>query len=392
MIYQKLIFFLKSFIILLKFWKKHKDLDIIFYYPSHFNRGTPPSNRYFEPMYRACINSGLSYLIIEEPSSKFSKRDLNALPFDNLFYLVILLRKLFPQILFDSFESREWFIGRLFKKTILRGLRFKNCIVLSNSMTGFFRGLSPQAKIYDYQHGLISSDHTGYFLGKDLPDHIKLNQTNLLLFGEGFTNLVQKYDSSNYYAKHAFTIGCTNYQIHPGNNLKKFILFSLQFSEKNNDKDNLHFQFIKSLLSQLEKALSNKNIVLLLKHHPRYEFQLEESLFTYPFTRIYQNNLDQALEKSFLHITLNSTSTFDAARFGIPTILVKNPFFTAEPYSKEFKYPIPLVNDNELGDALVGIIENIQIYESYSKAAQEWVKKFYQPFDNLKFCKLISES
>ena len=144
-------------------------------------------------------------------------------------------------------------------------------------------------------------------------------------------------------------------------------------------------------MSQIENVLSHKSIVLLLKHHPRYEFQLEESLFRYPFTKIYQNDLDQALKKSFLHITLNSTSTFEAARFGIPTILVKNPFFTNEPYSKEFEYPIPLVNEDELGDALVGFIENIQIYKSYSKAVQEWIKKFYQPFDNLKFFQLISK-
>ena len=89
-----LIAFLRSiwFFILLFF--KARKVSTIFYYPNHFNRSIE-GNPYFKPLIDVCKNNNIPYLIFEEPDYKLKyNRSTEAIPFDFVYVIIVLVRKL----------------------------------------------------------------------------------------------------------------------------------------------------------------------------------------------------------------------------------------------------------------------------------------------------------
>jgi len=100
-----------------------KVYDVVFYYPQHFNRGKNGENLFFKPLYESCKSNNISYLIFEEPDRKSDKiRNKEVIPFDFIYFLIIILRKI-------GFTEQK--IGKILSFTFLRGIKFKNYIVLS---------------------------------------------------------------------------------------------------------------------------------------------------------------------------------------------------------------------------------------------------------------------
>ena len=200
---------LESFFFFLTGIFKKRTYDIIFYYPAHFNRGENAKNSFFEPFYRICEKNNISYLVFEEPElSQKAFRNEYTVPFDFMFFLILIMRKMISLEKFASFQQREWYIAKKLKPIFFRNLKFDNCIVLSNSMLGFFRGLNSKAGLFDYQHGIIYSTHEGYIdNNRRVPDHIRENNANLIVYGDGFKDILQRTEKDHYYESHIFSIG-----------------------------------------------------------------------------------------------------------------------------------------------------------------------------------------
>ena len=140
-----------------------------------------------------------SYLVFEEPDhNSHQMRSEDSIPFDLLFYLIILLRKI-------GYSDQE--IGSLFSKTILKNLKFKNVIVLSQSMIEFFRGFNNELNIFDLQHGIIYSHKESYIEGGSVNSRIEECSVNLLLSGKGFQKIIQNSDKSEYFKDKSYVLG-----------------------------------------------------------------------------------------------------------------------------------------------------------------------------------------
>ena len=75
--------FLHSFYYFLKHLFIKTEVDVLFYYPQHFNRGVKDENLFFAPLYQSCKSNNKSYLIFEEPDRKSNKnRNNHVIPFD----------------------------------------------------------------------------------------------------------------------------------------------------------------------------------------------------------------------------------------------------------------------------------------------------------------------
>ena len=76
-----------------------------------------------------------------------------------------------------------------------------------------------------------------------------------------------------------------------------------------------------------------------------------------------------------LHATTYSTSTFEAALLGIPTVLLhsENEF---NYFQKEFNYPLNFLIDE---------FDSIEFYQEKSKIIKDWAIAFYTPFNEPKF-------
>ena len=64
----------------------------------------------------------------------------------------------------------------------------RNVITVSQSLQSIFKGMFPNAILYDYQHGLISLKYNGYLNGNSVANHIIINKSNVLLHGKAIKN------------------------------------------------------------------------------------------------------------------------------------------------------------------------------------------------------------
>jgi len=364
-----------------------KNYDVIFYYPQHFNRGKDNSNPYFEPLINSCKKNKLSYLLLQEPAVFGASKSLKNPSKQFLwFYFILCLRKLIPLFLFKSFEARERFLGTLINIFSLGAYRAKNYITLSNSLGGVLRGISPEAKILDYQHGIITSSQEGFFTKeKKAPDWIKSNQKEVLVYGEGFKAIMKKTDPE-YYKNKVFVIG------HESKKMQDFkegknILVSLQILEN----ENVSFEWLQAQVNLLDELFEKYSIqencsTIYLRHHPRSNKRFDlEKLYQYSFVKDFDASSD-SLEIG-LHITFFSTSAFEFASLGIPTLFLYNEILPQgkDLFFEEFKYPFREINT----------IEDWQkkLKESDRKIIKTeiltWYSLFYQEYDENEFIKVL---
>lgn len=377
---------------------KKDEYDIIFYYPSHFNRGKNNENAFFAPLYELCDRYGIKYAVFEEPELfKKTSRNPETVPFDFPFIVILVLRKLIPLKTFNSFQQREQFIAKILKP-LFRRYRFKNYIVLSNSMLGLFRGLNPNAKLFDYQHGVIFSSHTGYFTENgEAPPHIKENDVNLLLYGSGFRDLLVKKSRDNYYQNHTYVLGIGESAKKPQKiKALKNITFSLQFTGTGEfaDKQNDWVQIIREFYEKHKQFFVEHDLKILMKHHPRFDGSINISpIIGFPFAELFDGSLDEALDRSFLHLTFYSTSIFDASAKGIPTLLWGHRFSLAKIFKEDFDYPVQICSDSsQLINKISTYLNNYEALEKDSEKVFEWYRKIYSPLDKELFLSLFKNS
>ena len=198
-IIQSLFFFLSGLI-------KKRRYDVVFYYPQHFNRGVHNDNQFFKQLLLSCDNNNISYIVFEEPDFTIrSKRNNKVVPFDFIYLLIILLRKLYSSKLTILVKDQK--IGSFIAKVFFKRFIFNHYITLSQSMLSIFKGINPNAKLYDLQHGIIYNNKKNYLVNGVAEANLLVNNANLLLSGKSYKDMLVINDKSNYFQSHTFVIG-----------------------------------------------------------------------------------------------------------------------------------------------------------------------------------------
>ena len=362
-------FFLSSFFITRKY-------DVVFYCPQHFNRGIEHKNSFFTPLIDTCKKNNLRYILIEEPDyNSNSKRNKDAVYFDFIFVIILVLRKLFSTEM--NVITKDHKIGRFLSKTIFFNIKFEHVITISQSMVSVFRGLNKDCNIYDVQHGIIHNNKPNYILNNKAELNLTDNNVNLLLSGESFQKLLIDNEDLNYFKEHTFVVGSGN------NNLEKThhsfnnnVLVTLQFTHDHSDKQNT------ILLNELKVFVSSADtkVNFYLKHHPRFNNEVDLSeILELPNTYFAPDDINECFKLCSLHATTYSTSTFEAALLGIPTILIHSQnelnFFKTD-----FIYPL----NYSISDFI-----DITVYQKSAEIIKRWAKEYYSPYNELAFLNLL---
>ena len=383
------------------FVKRH--YDVIFFYPAHFNRGYNGENAFFEELYKTCDAHGIDYLVIEEPTFKAAdRRSDKAVPFDFVYICVFLLRKLSKSKDPDTFSPNEWKIAKILKPLLFLRFSFDNYVVLSKSMMAFFRGLQKDAAIYDYQHGIVYSTHIGYFeKSGDVMHYLRQNDANVLLFGRGFLKLLLEKDSTGYYRTHAFVTGYPkridiSRSMTPRERWRtplKIILFTSTIVDDTLESHIRQYETILNFFRSHTKFFESRGLHILFKHHPRYECSIDMSeLFALPFVSACKRPIDSALEQSFLHMTMVSTSTFEASGIGVPTLLWNRFYEEIEAiFIDEYAFPLGLLDDETLLTRIERYLADEAHYLEESQRVQNWYRTYYEPFQEKRFISLLSK-
>lgn len=367
---------------LLFYFTSHNRTDVFYYYPQHFNtKSEYPLS--LSPLIKSTENNRLSFLVIEEPNIFVREsRSKKAVPIDFIWILVLFLRKFYRGNDYNLIDVK---IGKLLSKVLLINRDVKNIITVSQSFQSIFRGMFPNANLYDYQHGLISSKYYGYINGNSIAQHITNNQSNVLLYGQGFKNKLLNIRGGEYFQNHSFVIGSIYEEYKkPRESFNGNVLFTLQFTESHS------YEFNKFLLNKtielFEKIKSSKlNLTIYLKSHPRFDKNVDtKMLYEYNFVKCAPENLKDCFKICNLHITEYSSVLFDSITEGVPTLLTA---FSEEMniYEREYSFTsckLSLIDN-------FNKINNDNFYKKIIDEQVKWSKELYQPFDAKYFIDLI---
>jgi len=387
---------------------KSRDYDIVFVYLNHFNKeGKNPFLRNFIEISK---KEKLKYIEFEETDLKGAyshyPRNPEAIPLDFITLIQVLLRKIFTKKdknysieEYDNYYEREKKVSKWIKTIFFRKFNATMYIVLANNNVTLWREINPSVKIIDYQHGMIWNGHDTTLVDRE-PHQIKTKNSIInMVYGKGFRDLLIDFDETNFYSQNnAIDIGfykkLSPYQ---KREKKRLILYSLQNVDLSSNKE--YYEIIKKIIYTNKNYFIDNNYQVVFKNHPRYDrddklvFKEELSFISWIDDNV---SIDKIIDDISLHITSKSTTAFDLALKGIPTIFVdmlasrspKDIFFN------QYNYPIKefILSDEVRLQYLLSIIEDDEKYQEYSRLVYNWAREFYQDFDEEKFLNLLKEA
>lgn len=367
--------------------------DVVLYYPQHFNRSKNGTNPFFDPLIDLCEQNKLSYLVIEEPDrGTVFPRNRKAYRFDFYFYLILLLRKMMPLLFFKHFENREQCIGKVLKNLTLGKFSAKTVFTISNSMGGVLRGYCPNARIIDYQHGIISKKQPGFFINDQAPAHISVNTKEVAVWGKGFQKIFDQ--DKLYYENKVHVLG---YYQSVEKMIIRFpktnkILFSLQFMPDFGIKLN------KEMLVKIDSELKEINALppenrpeIILRNHPRHNnaVDLSSVINKFDFVSLMPEKEILIPTDYLIHVTFFSTTAFEMAMHGVPTFFMfsKNIMNGKTDFLDDFEYPL---HQNNSLEELWSIYKNDEkVWINHSELVKKWSDGFFEPLNKSLFLDLI---
>lgn len=401
--------FFASTFYFLKLFFVSKKYDVVFVSSTAFNRGKNRENTFFKPMIEFCKKNSLNYAVFEETYFKsYLDYDLNegSISLDFITILQIISRKIFNLIYqkptsVDEIYFQDFKISNILKSLFFNNLNSKVYITLIWNNVTLWRCVNPSACIIDYQHGYIYDGEAEYMLNGKPPKVKSANNVVALVHGDRYKRILIDNDKSGFYSEeNVITVGLNKFK---ESNKKisfnnKKILFTLQLTPDFTDEENdAYIQKVENLIEINSRFLSSNNYEIIFKHHPRYsKHHCKDLNIKHQFARF--NNdapiLDLFDEVS-LHITFHSTSAFDAALTGIPTIFIDmhEPLSPDEMFYKQYNYPCRdciVENYEDLKNILINLGDK-DIFNNYSNDVLMWSEEFYSDFNEVVFEKFLMD-
>lgn len=219
----------------------------------------------------------------------------------------------------------------------------------------------------ELQHGIITECHPGYIYSAEA-NHIckQFFDRKLLVYGENTKQILVK--NSIFVKEQIEVIGnprIFRYKQEYGvsHKNKKYILFTSQPFEQD-VRGNKYYCEIIPYLQKIQRKIELDDkwgkYKLAIKLHPRENNGVKELYAdAIPGCVLFDNatQLYELLGESFVHITVSSTTLYEAALFDIPTLLV--------PYQNYCAKDIYGFDVNYINEDILGKLLNFNYYEKY---------------------------
>jgi len=368
-------YLLKSSIFFLKSLFFKQSFDVIFSYDYKLKNGAKQTPALLLPFIEFCKKKGYRYIIFEDVDLRKIRKDkelsLNSIPMTSLTLLESILKRLYKLFSWDHITNRKTHINQSYEDgSIFEVKRGKEILMISKISKFFFRNIScpnvitlvsnrsylwrqcfPNARIYDYQHGVIFNGDANYLNSGRPPEYRIKENLITLVYSNKIKNLLKDNDLSDYYSdKNLIVLGKkkNKHQLNKTDNQNLSMLFSCQNASDGNQNDlNYYYSLLINFFNDSEDLINELSCSLILRNHPR-AIASENPILKFPFFKESTNNdIYQDLHASDLHLTMNSSSVFEASELGIPTIFLElddsSVFFptlaSKKLYLEQFDYP-----------------------------------------------------
>lgn len=382
---------IQSFWALTKRVASHGKPDVVFYYPRHFNRAADGTNPYFRPLIELCKDNGIKYIALEEPAAGYPS-DKASIKADFFVYFAVVMHRIMINGFKLTQHEADKRIGKLIDALTFHRLRAKTYITISNSMIDVLGEMNPRGNVYDLQHGIIYYGHPGYFLSeKELRPEFQTANRHALLWGSLYKNNLRELPGGIDSDSKFIVVGYPLYKKIDANMTQKgkVIMVSLQFTSDISPTLTAH---LLEMFEKFAETVMHQGYNLILKHHPRFagEVDLNPIMQKYP-GRISLSTapLDELAQKSMLHVTWGSTTTFEYAAYGVPTLLLYDDQFDWATNNFYGQYCYPLYQGMN-AEQLLSRISDATTYAQDCKIVKEWYESAYSPLNKDLLLKILN--
>jgi len=369
-------------------------MKVHFFMPESFLRTKERTNPYFDPIIKVARGNGIDYRVFVPcrnlPASGYG---------DKLASCACLV---YPGILGDKLVV--WFrlpkrlvfniIGWFVNVVTLGRFRSDVSITIAGQDYEILAGINWANRLVDVQHGVVYSSHSGYFVeGKRAKNTWACRE--FWLYGQGYADCFFKNPENHKWLDGRVKVVGDLLGMKRGSDEKmsakrlEIIAVSLQFTP-DFGKDILQTwaDDLCGVFEQIEAAGLQKRFPVVMRHHPRFDnsFDMGPMMKRFPWLQLTEESTNELIAKAAYHITYMSTSAFEYAAEGVPTLFTaseKNRVAVDMMYG-EFGYPVPL-EFQQMVNALNGEKELAR----QGELVRVWYKKFYAPFDAENCLKLL---
>lgn len=372
-------------------------MRVFFFQPKAFNRTERRTNPFFDPIIKVCADNGIEYRIYQ-PYRKNESGYAKMYSSKCLRKFVCMVKWL-VRIFTERFTEveQERIAGRIWNWLTFGRYKADIYITIACEFSGVLRGINPHAKVVDVQHGLFCRQHWGY-LNRDgtIADFLRqFPEREIWVAGEGYREiLLQRPENREWVGEHVRVGG--DFLGHEltqswvdASDRDGCILFSLQLTGELTDDGNVKvFEQVRKVLREIKDG-GVDCAKIVLRHHPRYKgFPDVAPLFEeFPGIRVSGDPLKTILEKTLIHVTLTSTTAFEAAAGGVPTYIPRSykECFLSEDFDwhEDFQYPFWNLSFGEL----MRLVR--QSRQEVVDAMHNWFRKYYQPINESHILKLL---
>ena len=283
-----------------------------------------------------------------------------------------------------SWKIYQWF-GWLARPFFARKFNTDVVVTQAGQFADVFATLLPNARVADIQHGVIHSRHRGYFdlTGRLLPIYRGMKMREFWLFGQGYADCFFKHpDNANDLQGRVKVIGDV---IRAGekvgvdswsgrDEVRDMVVIASQMTP------DFSSDVLKQLKSIYENAFNSARGYgkVVFRHHPRFGncIDLNDWAEKYPWVVVDDDrSWPDVFAESCCLLTINSTSAFDAAAYGVPTVLLDG---SVAGFSNmmvdEYGYPFAEMTVGQYCN-----MDDVQ-QSSVKGKVRKWYERFYSPF------------
>ena len=188
------------------------------------------------------------------------------------------------------------------------------------------------------------------------------------MHGEGYKKMLLANEKTEYFRTKVFSIGYPLYVTsNQKKSLSKDVFVSLQFTNDHSEREN------HNMLERLSEIITKYiDFNFYLSNHPRFNNNVDlTDLLRFPNVLLSKGLLFENLSKCSLHLTVYSTTLFDASLLSIPTHIIKMNNEKFDLIYNQLEYPLKDVSLDKL----------YSNYSVYSSEVKKWAIQYYKPFD-----------
>jgi hypothetical protein len=263
-----------------------------------------------------------------------------------------------------------------------------------------FTFLYPSVKKIEIQHGIIYPSHFAYFSKNGIIHEKYLNNDKLLfwLFGKGYEDIFERNEINKKSLEGRISIigdlRRNRENCFEGKKNRNLIVIASQivpgpeFSPETILEMKLTYEeTINNILQILKTQNIESQYNILFRHHPRFSNCIDLSNWKDKYPSLVMNDTrdwDEIYPETKCLLTINSTSAFDAAAYGVPTIIINaTQKKLRNILAEDFKYPLPHLTLEKC------LNMDDSTYEETRRIAHSWYKAYYSSFDSTTCKKLL---